>query len=339
MTKWTRKQVWMGLLLAGAGAWAVRSRRALRSLRGKVVLITGGSRGLGLVLARTFGAAGARVAICARDPVGLDRAMADLRGRGVASFSISGDVSDPQQAAEIVKAVARHFGGLDVLVNNAGVIQVGPQACMTVDDYQEAMRINFFAALHTCLAAIPLLPRPGGHIVNISSVGGKIAVPHLLPYSVSKFALTGFSQGLRAELLSSGIEVTTVCPGLMRTGSPRNASFKGQNHKEYAWFNVSDSLPGLTVSAEAAARRIVRACALGQAEVVLGAPAQLAVLFNALLPAMTNALLAQVSRLLPGPGGIGARSARGYESQGVPVPEIVTRLSEEAARLNNEKLR
>src|SRR5207302_995684 len=144
----------------------------------------------------------------------------------------------------MVDEVLDRFGRLHVLINNAGVIQVGPMEEMTLADYEDTMQTHFWAPLFTTLSVLPALRRQGeGRIVNISSIGGKIAVPHLLPYSASKFALTGFSEGLRAELLKDGIYVTTVCPGLMRTGSPRNADFKGQHRAEYAWFSISDSLP------------------------------------------------------------------------------------------------
>src|SRR5262249_29078614 len=144
-------------------------------------------------------------------------------------------------------------------VNNAGIIQVGPMETMTLADYQEAMRVHYWGPLYTALAVLPQMKqRRAGRIVNITSIGGKVAVPHLLPYVGSKFALVGLSEGLRAELMKDGILVTTVVPGLMRTGSPRNAFFKGQNEAEYAWFKIGDSIPVLTTSAERAARRIVR---------------------------------------------------------------------------------
>src|SRR6185503_4123757 len=114
--------------------------------------------------------------------------------------------------------------------------------------------------------------RREGRIVNITSIGGKISVPHLLPYSASKFALVGLSEGLRAELAKDGIVVTTICPGLMRTGSPRNATFKGQHRAEYAWFSIGDSLPVTAMSADRAARQILTACKRGEAEVVLSVP-------------------------------------------------------------------
>src|SRR5205085_11782954 len=138
---------------------------------------------------------------------------------------------------------------------------------------EEVMKVHFWAPLHTTLAALPeMRQRRDGRIVNISSIGGKVSVPHLLPYSASKFALTGWSEGLRSELLKDGIYVTTVCPGLMRTGSPRNALFKGKNEAEYAWFSISDALPIVSMSAKRAAQQIVDAAARGAAEVVLSRP-------------------------------------------------------------------
>src|SRR4028118_1710484 len=197
-------------------------------LSGKTVLITGASRGLGLVMARELIREGARLAICARDEVELERAHADLLGGGAEVLALPCDVTDKEQVKKMVEAVRSHFGQIDVLINNAGMITVGPMDVMTIEDYEAAMKIHFWAPLYTTLAVLPeMRQRREGRIVNISSIGGKIAAPHLLPYSASKFAETGFSEGLRAELASSGIVVTTICPGLMRTGSPYNAIFKG----------------------------------------------------------------------------------------------------------------
>ena len=230
-----------------------------------------------------------------------------------------------------------HFGAIDVLVNNAGVIQVGPMEVMTLEDYEQAMKTHFWGPLYTTLAVLPeMREREDGRIVNITSIGGKISVPHLLPYSASKFALVGFSEGLRAELKKDGIVVTTVCPGLMRTGSPRNATFKGQHRAEYAWFSISDSLPVSSMSAERAARQIVEACKRGDAEVVLSIQAKMAVLFHGLFPGLTADLLGFVNRLLPAPGGIGTRRAKGKESESDLSPSWLTTLSEQAAARNNE---
>jgi NAD(P)-dependent dehydrogenase (short-subunit alcohol dehydrogenase family) len=324
--------------LAGVGIWAVsRWWRSQDSFRGKTVVITGGSRGLGLEMARRWAAEGARVAICARDEGELSRAADELMRRGAQVFPDVVDVTQPEQVERFMNRVVARFGSLDVLVNNAGVIQTGPVDCMTVADYEAAMRTHFWGPLYTILAALPQMRKQGhGRIVNITSIGGKISVPHLVPYSASKFALVGLSQGLSAELASQGIHVTTICPGLMRTGSPRNAEFKGQHRAEYAWFSISDSLPGLSMSSASAARQIVEACRRKETEVVLSLPAMAAARFQGVFPGLTARLLGIVNRLLPAPGGIGTQSRKGSESFSSYSPSWLTTLTERAAAANNE---
>jgi NAD(P)-dependent dehydrogenase (short-subunit alcohol dehydrogenase family) len=227
------------LAVAGTGAY-LGSRALARSvrridLRGRVVLITGGSRGPGMVMAREFARHGARLALCARAPDELQQAVAELQGAGSDVISVPCDVTWRGEVELMVDSVREHFGRIDVLVNNAGVIGVGPIEEMTLADYEEATRTRFWGPLYMALAVLPLMRRQGwGRILNVTSIGGKVAVPHLLPYAASKFALVGFSEGLRAELAKVGIRVTAAVTGLMRTGSPRNATFKGHHRLEYA---------------------------------------------------------------------------------------------------------
>jgi NAD(P)-dependent dehydrogenase (short-subunit alcohol dehydrogenase family) len=326
----------LGLGLGTAlGVGARRHRRA--SLRGRIALVTGGSRGLGLELARELGRRGARVAICARDPETLERAQEDLERRGISVVALAADVGEPTTATALVQRVVARFGGLDILVNNAGIITVGPLATLTRADFEDAMRTNFWGAVSTTLAALPFLRASGdGRVVNIVSIGGKMAVPHLLPYSASKFALAGFSEGLAAEVRSGGVQVTTVYPGLMRTGSPRNALFKGRHRAEYAWFSIADAMPGLAMDVRRAARRIVDACARGELTVILTLPARLAVAVHAALPGVTIRLLALANRLLPGAAGGTGRAVRGRDSESVWSPSMLTRPGERAARSQNQ---
>jgi NAD(P)-dependent dehydrogenase (short-subunit alcohol dehydrogenase family) len=327
--------------VAGVGALLAlqaltRSRREY-DVRGKTALITGGSRGLGLVLARELARERARLVICARDEDELEEARRDLAGRGAEVLAVPCDVTDRLQVQNMVGTAYERFGHVDVLVNNAGVIMVGPMETMTLEDYELAMKVHFWGPLHTTLAVLPAMrARREGRIVNISSIGGKIAFPHLLPYNASKFALVGLSEGMRAELASHGVLVTTVCPGLMRTGSPRNAWFKGRHEEEYAWFTISDSLPGSSVSAEKAARQIVAACKRGDAELIISLPAQLAVAFHGLFPGLTADILGVVDRLLPAPGGIGAEKLHGHQSETPITLSPLTALTQQAARANNE---
>jgi NAD(P)-dependent dehydrogenase (short-subunit alcohol dehydrogenase family) len=329
--------------LAGVGVCAAATAAVRWSRRfdfnGKVVLITGGSRGLGLVLARHFADEGARIAICARDREELIDAVDDLAGRGAEVLAVPCDVTSQEDVNGMVGEVLRFYGGVDVLVNNAGTIAVGPMETMSVADYEEAMRTHFWGPLYTTLAVLPhLRARGGGRIVNISSIGGKVAIPHLLPYSASKFALTGFSEGLRAELLKDNIYVTTVCPGLMRTGSPENAFFKGRHREEYAWFHVSDALPGSSMSATRAARQIVRACRYGRAEIVLSIPAKVVTTLYALFPGIATNVAGLLNEYaLPSPGGIGELRARGWQSESRVTRSWLTGLSRAAAAANNER--
>lgn len=333
----------LGLVAVAAGAYVVKSlvgRRSEYDFKDKVVLITGGARGLGLVLARQFAAEGARLVICARDEDELERARMDLESRGAEVMIHPCDVTSHTDVLEMVAMIEGRFGGVDVLVNNAGVIQMGPIEVMTHADFEKAMNAHFWAPLNTMMAVLPRMrQKKSGRIVNISSIGGKVSVPHLVPYCASKFALTGLSRGMRTELLKDGIAVTTICPGLMRTGSPRNAGFKGKHREEYAWFSISDALPLLSVSAERAAREILSACRRGRTEVVISLPAKVAVLFDTLLPEVTSNLFALANKLLlPGPGGIGEREAKGKESESSLSPSWLTTLNEQAALRNNEVL-
>jgi short-subunit dehydrogenase len=209
---------------------------------------------------------------------------------------------------------------------------------MTPEDYETAMKVHFWGPFNTISAVLPGMRQQGqGRLVNISSIGGKLSVPHLLPYSASKFALVGFSAGLRAELAKDHIVVTTVCPGLMRTGSPRHALFKGQHRAEHSWFSISDALPLISQSAERAARQIITACKRGDAEVVLSFPAQLATTLHGLFPGWTTDILGLVNTwLLPEPGGIGTSQLSGKESASPLSPSWLTTLSDRAAQRYNE---
>lgn len=306
-------------------------------LRGKTVLITGGSRGLGLVLAREFAKSGCRIAICARDPRQLDHARRDLESRGAEVIAERCDVSNPDEVRGLVAAVEARFGDIDILVNNAGIIQVGPLETMSQEDFRRAMAINFWGLANCTFALLPRMrERRTGRIVNITSIGGKVAVPHLLPYSAAKFAAVGFSQGLHSELAKDGIKVTTIVPGLMRTGSPVNALFKGQAELEFTWFSLGDSLPLTSINAERAARRIVKATRRGEAEVTISVQAKLLRIAHGIFPGTVTRVFGLMNRLLPEADGIGNEEHRGMRLETDLAPSRLTWLMNRAARENNE---
>jgi NAD(P)-dependent dehydrogenase (short-subunit alcohol dehydrogenase family) len=327
----------VGLGAALVGARLARWRFAI-SFDGRVVVVTGGSRGLGLVMARMFADEGAKVAILARDLEELDRARQDLEPRRGDVIAIRCDIRRRADVRAAIDQVMDRWHAVDVLVNNAGVIQVGPFDHMDHEDFENAMATHFWGPLNLMLEVVPIMQhRSFGRIVNIASIGGKIAVPHLTPYSASKFALVGLSDGIRAEVERYGIRVTTVAPGLMRTGSPVNATFKGRHEAEYAWFKVSSSVPGLTISAERAARKILDAARHGDPELTITPQAKAAAAANAVIPGVVARAAALVNRFLPGPNGAGGnRLQRGRDSESRWTPRVVTGLTDNAAVANNE---
>jgi len=331
----------LAIAVAAGGALLLAKNLIARNrdydFRGKVVLITGSSRGLGLVLARELAGMGAKLVICARDEAELRRAERDLIDYGATVIAIPCDLTDREQVNRMVDQTIQHFGGIDVLINNASIIGVSPIEHVTMDDYHAAMDANFWSAVNVAYHVVPFMQQQrSGRIVNISSIGGKIGVPHLAPYCASKFAVSGWSRALRAELRKDGIVVTTIYPGLMRTGSPRNADFKGQNEAEYAWFKIADSLPLLSVSAEHAAAEILQAIRGGDAEAVIGAVARIGVLADQLVPELSSEMLAIAGRMLPKPGGIGEDNRKGVESESDVTRSRWTALTDRAAERNNE---
>lgn len=321
-------------------AWLVLRliRTARYSLRDKVVLITGGSRGLGLVLARQICAAGGKVALIARDVEELGRAKADLARRGGAVLTVPCDLLDTGQMHSAVQQVIDRFGKIDILINSAGIIEVGPLEHMTREDFERAMRLHFWAPFELISQIVPEMRTwGGGRIVNISSIGGKVAVPHLAPYSASKFALTGFSDAIRAELARDNIHVTTVAPGMMRTGSHVNAKFKGRHDAEFGWFAASAGAPLISMNADRAARKILAACRRGQPSLTLTFAARTAILGNALFPNLTGYWMKIVNRFLPGAGDDEGNELRAGSQLRRLTPQWLTRLADRATRRNNEE--
>lgn len=299
--KWTRNLAWAGLGIGAGLALRTYIRRSqAQDLQGQVVIITGGSRGLGLAMAREFARQGCRLALCAREEKALDHVKEEFTAKGVEIYTQSCDVSQHDQVDIFVSQVLKHFGSIDILVNNAGVITVGPQKSTTIEDYTEAMDIMYWGTVNTTFSVLPhMRERASGRIVNITSIGGKVSIPHLLPYSAAKFAAVGFSEGMRAELAQDGITVTTVAPGLMRTGSHINAYTKGDKEAEYAWFAMGATYPFISMQADRAARKIVEATRLGEAEVILTPQARLLAAFHGLFPGLTSDILSTVNRLMP----------------------------------------
>ncbi|MGI4788328.1 MAG: SDR family NAD(P)-dependent oxidoreductase [Janthinobacterium lividum] len=342
MSKTTRNL----FLILGLAARALIQKQREADLHGQVVLITGGSRGLGLALAHEFGRHGCRLAICARDSEELARAQQELESHGFEVLTTVCDLTSTSQIEQMIGDVTGHYGKIDILVNNAGIIEVGPVQNMQRKDFEEAMAVDFWGVLDTILFVLPQMQvRKSGRIVNITSIGGKVSFPHLLPYAAAKFAATGLSEGLRSELLRDSIVVTTIVPGLLRTGSYFNALFKGNKAGEFAWFSIGDNLPGGSISAERAAREIVSAMRRGEAERILSVPASLLTRAQGIAPNTTSALLTFINNaVLPPPSDKPGSDTISTGTEAAPlVParpffDAVTTLGRSAAERLNEKV-
>jgi NAD(P)-dependent dehydrogenase (short-subunit alcohol dehydrogenase family) len=324
---------------AGVGALAgfALAHQPSYGFEGRVVLITGGSRGLGLVMARQLvHEHGARVVLVARSADALARAAQDLKARG-AVHTIVGDVRSREDAARIVDQALARFGRIDVLINNAGVIVSAPFDNTADEDFRNSLAVHFWGVLHMSRAVLPHLPRPDGRIVNICSIGGKLAVPHLAAYCAGKFAQAGLSSVMGEELRSEGVVVSTVYPGLMRTGSYVNAQFRGQVSREFAVFALASSLPGISMGADRAVRQILQGVRAGRREIVIPWATRQISRVAALAPNAMLGLFSAVNAMLPaetrtvGPAKVGAD---------LPLPQpirLATALGSRAAERNNEK--
>jgi short-subunit dehydrogenase len=326
----------LGMIFAGRKILG-RVSGGLLDLYGKTVLITGGSRGLGLALAEEFAREGCNVVICARDQEELARARQQIERLGTEIVAVRCDVSKQVEVEHLVNVARDHFGKVDILVNNAGVISAGPLLSQKLEDFHENMNVIFWGTVHPTLAVLPqMLQEECGSIVNVTSIGGVVSVPHLVPYCCAKFATVGFSEGLHAELKRFGINVLTVAPGLMRTGSHINAFFKGKHEYEYGWFALSGTNPLLSISARRAARQIVNATRRKQAQLVVSWQAKLLARMHGIAPELTMEAMALVNRLLPDAGGGSSEKKSGRESETAVTRSPLTALGQRAARRWNQ---
>jgi len=328
--------------MAGIGglltAREIVGRRREESVAGQTALVTGGSRGLGLAIAEKLLSEGCRVAICARDPEELERARTQLAPKGDVLTRVC-DVGNQAEVAALISAVTEDFGRIDILVNNAGIITVAPLEAVTMEDFEQTMQVMYWGVVYPSLEVLPQMKARGaGRIVNITSFGGRIAAPHFVPYSAAKAAATAFSDGLRAELLSEGISVTTVMPGEMRTGSHLHARFGGNRDAEYRWFAIAATLP-TTTSAGRAARHIVRATKRRQALLVFPWTFSLLLRAQGLAPGLTANVLTLAKRALPANDGSGPGTIEGREIEPEvkgPLWNVVTAAGRATAERYNE---
>lgn len=307
----------------------------------KAVVITGGSRGLGLVLARMLAEEGARVTLIARDDAELDRARQDLIKRGANPNQVSvlaADVRDQASIRAAIEQARQTWGDIDVLINGAGVISAGPLQHMQTSDYENQMATHFWGAWHASQAALPAMrQQKQGRIVNIASLAGKIALPHMGPYSASKAALVSLSESMRIELARENIIVTTICPGPMRTGAHVNATYKGRHREEYTGLALLSSLPWVSTDARIAARKIIEACRNGEATIVFPRLFNLLPVLNQVRPDIASKILSLVNQWEPAPtpSRKGNVLKEGWDSLSPLAPSTLTVMGDLATAENN----
>lgn len=260
-------------------------------LADRVAVITGASSGIGEALARGFVAQGARVALAARSEERLRTLAAELGDER--ALVVPTDVADPAQVERLVAKTVERFGGVDIVVNNAGIGLFGRLEETDWEHFRQMWEVNFFGALRLTRAALPFLKKRGGVVVNISSVAGKLVLPYMSGYCATKFALNAYSTGLRMELARDGVAVVVICPGRVKTRFHATAFREGKN------------LPGVFqperrryqgVTAEEVARAALKAVRRRRREVVVPWVLRLLVGFRALFPAFTDRMLVRIFR-------------------------------------------
>ncbi len=299
----------VALLVFSLGITRILS--TVRLPAGAVIVVTGGSRGLGLAIASRFARQlRVRLVLASRHLDELEQAKSTLLAHHAQLtpddiLLVAVDLAEPAECTRLITESLARFGRIDVLVNNAAIIEIGPAQVMPASAFEQAMQINFFAAFHTTWAALPhlleqqpLTSSRRAAIVNIASIGGKLAVPHMLPYTAAKFALVGFSEGLHAELHKSDVLVTTVCPGLMRSGGEAHAKFLGNVEAERRWFLFAATTPVITTTTAHAANKIYRAVELNRAEITITPQAWVAARIAGLMPETMQFANALINRFV-----------------------------------------
>ena len=197
------------------------------------VLITGASQGIGKATALLFARQGYDLVLAARQPERLEAIASEVRSLGRNALAVPTDVRDSEQVNTLVEKTLEYYGTLDVLINNAGIYLLGSVEGFSLSDWHQAMDTNFWGYVHTLHALLPhFLERGKGTIVNVSSIGGKVPIPYQVPYTASKYAVTGLTQSLHAELEPKGIKVCGVYPNFISTDLMERAIFRGKDEED-----------------------------------------------------------------------------------------------------------
>ncbi|GAB3338326.1 SDR family oxidoreductase [Larkinella ripae] len=255
-------------------------------MKDKVVVITGASSGIGKALAFAFGREQARIVICARRPESLETVSAELRQSGIENLCLQADVSVEADVEQLIEKTVQRYGRLDILINNAGITMRSMLLDLDPSVIRKVMDINFMGTVYATRYALPHLLKSQGSIVGISSIAGYRGLPVRSGYSASKFAMNGFLEAVRTELLDTGVHVLVACPG-----------FTSSNIR-YSALNQEGQVAGETVrdesnmmSAEECADHILKAVKRRKRDLVLTGQGKLTVFLNKWLPGLMDRLV------------------------------------------------
>ncbi len=255
-------------------------------MKNKVIVITGGSSGIGKALAEKFGKEGSKILITGRNQVGLDITINELRNKNIDIHGFRGDVSIENDNKAMAEEAIRLFGTIDILINNAGISMRALFSEVEIDVVKKVMEINFYGALYATHYCLPEIIKNKGSVVGISSIAGFLGLPGRTGYSSSKFALNGFLGVLRTELLKTGVHVLTACPGFTASNIRKHALTK-DGHEQGESPRVEEKM----MTAEECAHHIYKAVAKRKRSLVLTGQGKLAIWLNKWWPSMAERLV------------------------------------------------
>lgn len=255
-------------------------------MKNKVVVITGGSSGIGKALAEKFGKEGSKIVITGRSPESLQKAAEELQAKGITILPLQSDVSKEQDNNEMARQVISHFGRIDILINNAGISMRALFEELDLDVVKRVMDINFYGALYATKACLPSILENKGSVVGISSIAGYRGLPGRTGYSASKFALQGFLEVLRTEMLKKGVHVLTACPGFTASNIREKALLADGKTQ-----GKSPRDEGKMMSAEECAFHIYKAVKKRRKNLILTGQGKLTVFLNKLFPGFMDKMV------------------------------------------------
>ena len=253
----------------------------------KVVVITGASSGIGEATAEKFAKKGANLVLVARRKEKLEQVEKNLSKYSVKILICVCDVSDKEQVKQMSEKVIERFSKIDILVNNAGFVIYGKVKELSVEDIESQMKTNYFGTIYCTKSFLPnFLKQNYGHIVNVASVGASFGVPGIVSYCATKYAMLGFSEGLKHELHNTGVGVTVVSPIMVRTSLFDHPSFK----------NFTKHATGISLSSETVANAIIKASNSSRLEIVVPSFVRIGIWFKQTLPFLINPIIGRAFR-------------------------------------------